>query len=459
MAARMLPAIMSLEKRIAMSDQGKVAVLKKPENCIEIYGKGETENPEQQWMHKRLYRGLVVPYDVCFAPNNHLVVSDIGDNAIKIFNLEGDAKQVSHMIIGQDPYRHLIHVHDINGMNMELSTRVLWGLSIRIPQNVVVGPPPLSQLFVTSGTDIVLINMNWNKMSPVSWSQICFPLDWRLVQYSKSLMCDNVSTVQDHKDNHKVGGFNPLVITKAQFCGMFYHVTEANHAGFMCLDRSECKIGKRGDKKKFAETVVIYVRVADENGRLIFHARYGNCYEGPNSNTAHAEYFMLVDEEFRQAVKFLRDRMGGNITMYMNKQPCSRSTSHGRKTALKVKDCTQELINFFNVYCSTGSIKLQIYLCQLYKVDMDVPHEISLAQDFINAQLGLKTLLSSGIEVIAMSQESWTKLAEFADIELPEYQESARQKLDKHIDNFLSKMKIIQTATLLYRFANSQNIF
>ena len=128
----------------------------------------------------------------------------------------------------------------------------------------------------------------------------------------------------------------------------------------------------------------------DKNGRLIFHVRYGNCYEGSNPNTAHAEYFMLVDEEFRQAVKFLRDRIGGNITMYMNKQPCSRSTSHGRKTALKV-NCTQELISFFNVYCSTSSIKLQIYLCQLYKVDMDVPHEISLAQDIINAQLGLKT--------------------------------------------------------------------
>ena len=457
MAARMLPAIMSQEKRIAISDQGKVAVLKKPENCIEIYGKGEAENPEQQWMHRRLCRGLVVPYDVCFAPNNHLVVSDIGDNAIKVFNLEGDAKKLSHMIIGQDPYRYLI-VQDINGMNMELSTRLLWGLSIRIPQNVVVGPAPLSQLFVTCGTDIVLINMNWNKMSPVGCSQICSPMDWRFVQYSKSLMCDNVSAVQDHKNNHKVGGFNPLVITKAQFCGMFYHVTETNHAGFLCLDRPECKIGNRGDKKKFAATVVIYVRVTDKNGRLIFHARYGNCYEGPTANTAHAEYFMLVDEEFRQAVKFLRDRMGGNITMYMNKQPCSMSTSHG-KIALKVKDCAQELINFFNVYCSTSSIKLQIYLCQLYKVDMGVPHEFSLAQDIINAQLGLKTLLSSGIEVIAMSQESWTKLAEFADIELPEYQDSARQKLDKHIDNFLSIMKRIQTATLLYRFANGQNIF
>ena len=127
---------------------------------------------------------------------------------------------------------------------------------------------------------------------------------------------------------------------------------------------------------------------------------------------------------------------------------------YGRKTALKVKDCTQKLINLFSVYCSTGSIKLQIYLCQLYKVDMDVPHEFSLAKDIINAQLGLKTLLSSGIEVIAMSLESWTKLAEFADIELPEYQDSARQKLDKRIDNFPWKMKRIQTATLLYRFAN-----
>ena len=134
---------------------------------------------------------------------------------------------------------------------------------------------------------------------------------------------------------------------------------------------------------------------------------------------------------------------------------------YGRKTALKVKDCTQKLINLFNVYCSTGSIKLQIYLCQLYNVDMDVPHKISLAQDIMYAQLGLKTLLSSGIGVIAMSQESWTKLAEFADIELPEYQESKRQKLDKHIDNFLSKMKRINTEChrLLYRFANGQNIF
>ena len=78
-----------------------------------------------------------------------------------------------------------------------------------------------------------------------------------------------------------------------------------------------------------------------------------------------------------------------------------------------------------------------------------------------NAQLSLKPLLSSSIEVIAMLQESWTKLAEFADIELPKYQDSARQKLDKRIDNFLSKMKRIQNAMhrLLSRFANGQFVF
>ena len=88
---------------------------------------------------------------------------------------------------------------------------------------------------------------------------------------------------------------------------------------------------------------------------------------------------------------------------------------------------------------------------------MNVPHEISLAQDILNTQVGLKTLLSSGTEVVAMSLESWTKLAEFADIELPENQEGERQKLDKRIDNFLLRMKRIQTATLLYSFANGQN--
>ena len=57
-----------------------------------------------------------------------------------------------------------------------------------------------------------------------------------------------------------------------------------------------------------ALTVVVYVRLIDRMGRLIFHARYGNCFQGKRRKTIHAEHFMLVDKEFNQAVKFLRDQ-------------------------------------------------------------------------------------------------------------------------------------------------------
>ena len=210
------------------------------------------------------------------------------------------------------------------------------------------------------------------------WCFVELILNWWKVMY------DEASTVGDHKDTvSKVGGFNPLTCNYWSSLLSHFLITSQKQTmlGFCVFtDWSatlKTVIEKQGNKKKF----LIHVWVTDKNGRLIFNAKYGNCYKGSNPNTAHAEYLMLVDEDFRQAVKFLRDRMEGNITMDMNKQPCSVSTSHGRKTALKVKNCAQELINFFDVYCSTGSIKLHIYLCQLYKVDMDVPHEISLAQE------------------------------------------------------------------------------
>ena len=150
----------------------------------------------------------------------------------------------------------------------------------------------------------------------------------------------------------------------------------------------------------------------------------------------------MVDEDFRQAVKILRDLRGGLISMYMNKQPCCRSTGHGKKTELKIKDCSQDLIKFYNLHCSPNNIKLTINICQLYKADMiTLQQEASLSVDIINAQLGLKLLLSSGIQLNAMTQECWRKHAEPACIELPHYQGSDRQKLDEYICKVLSEIK------------------
>ena len=287
-----------------------------------------------------------------------------------------------------------------------------------------------------------MINMDWSKQSLVSHLPICSPLDWRLLQFDKRLVCDNASSVQDHKNSHKVGGFNPMAITKAQFCGMFYHVTETNHTGFSCLEQLKCNVGIRGGRRKFSETVVIYVRITEKNGRLLFHARYGNCYEGVYESTTHAEYFMLVDDDFREAVNILQNQNGGDINIFMNKQPCCKSTGHGKKTVLKVKDCAQDLINFYNDYCLPHGIKLTINLCQLYKIGMPPSSGgRSLTADIMNARLGVKMMLSYGIELVAMRKDSWKLLAELANVNLPSYQDSNRQKLDQYINLVLSEIK------------------
>ena len=254
--------------------------------------------------------------------------------------------------------------------------------------------------------------------------------------------CDKMSIVQDHKDDHKVGGENCLAVTEEQFCAMFYHVKERKKAkiSFRCLEEWKCKIGNlkrlQSNPRARARTVVVYVRLTDRMGDLIFHARYGNCFQGKKKNTIHAEHFMLEDEEFKQYVKFLGDNEGGKIEMYMNKQPCFRSTR------VKRKACAQELINFFKLFCSSHGIKLTVNLCQLSRVDvnMQLPSP-SLNKDIQNARQGMQMMMSAGIELKAMDEESWRKLAGYANIILPEYIDGDRQKLDQHIEEFLQGIK------------------
>ena len=262
--------------------------------------------------------------------------------------------------------------------------------------------------------------------------------------------CDKMSIVQDHKDNHKVGGENSLTVTKGQFCAMFYHVTERKRdkISFKCLEKSKCKVGNLKMTKRLhsnprarARTVVVYVRLTDRMGEFKFHARYGNCFQGKKRNTIHAEHFMLEDKEFKQHVKLLGDQKGGKIEMYMNKQPCFRSTGpHRKKSRVKRKECARELVNFYNFYCSSRGIKLTINLCQLSKVDM-LPSP-SLNNDIQNARRGMQMMMSAGIELKAMTEESWRQLAGYAKIKLPEYNRGDRQKLDQHIAEFLQRVNL-----------------
>ena len=252
--------------------------------------------------------------------------------------------------------------------------------------------------------------------------------------------CDKMSIVHDHKDNHKVGGQNCLAVTEGQFCAMFYHVKERKRdkISFKCLEESKCKIGNlkrlRSNPRARARTVVVYVRLTDRMGRLKFHARYGNCFQGER-NTIHAEHIMLEDKEFKQHVKLLRDQKGGKIEMYMNKQPCFRSTG------VETTECAQELVNLYKLFCLFHGIKLTVNLCELSRVDVNMLPSPRLENDIQNARLGMQMMMSAGIELKAMTEESWRQLAGYANIKLPEYIDGDRQKLDQHIEEFLQGIK------------------
>ena len=264
--------------------------------------------------------------------------------------------------------------------------------------------------------------------------------------------CDKMSIVQDHKDDHKVGGENCLAVTEEQFCAMFYHVKERKKAkiSFRCLEEWKCKIGNlkrlQSNPRARARTVVVYVRLTDRMGRLKFHARYGNCFQGER-NIIHAEHIMFEDKEFKQHVKLLRDQKGGKIEMYMNKQPCFRSTG------VETTECAQELVNFYKLFCLFHGIKLTVNLCELSRVDVNMLPPPPLKKDIQNARLGMQMMLSAGIELKAMTEVSWRQLADEANIILPEYIDGDRQKLDQHIEEFLQGIK----PTYFFRQFSSRN--
>ena len=84
----------------------------------------------------KLNKDLFKSHDVCFAPNNHLVVSDIEDKPVKIFTLEGDQEQVNRFVIGYNATRSLI-VQDVNAMKKELSSRIQLNLeTVRVSHNI-----------------------------------------------------------------------------------------------------------------------------------------------------------------------------------------------------------------------------------------------------------------------------------------------------------------------------------
>ena len=420
---------------LTVSEHGRLAVVKRSEGRIELFRSSRVVDNSIP-AYQTITEDLISPYDICFAPNNHLVVTDMGDKTFKVYNFEGSPKLVSK-------FSCLKGIRDERTCIKKCENILTFkGHSVLVPQNIVAGPITSSQLFVVFESLIYVITMDWNTVEILDFQQLSSSQDWPRVQRQARTECDKNSLVHDHRENHKLGGRNPLAITKAQFCAMFYHVTQRRRGNinYKCLESSRCRVGKMSRQADprfdYAASVVIYVRLTDRTGRLIFHARYGNCSEGKRRNTTHAEYFMLMDDEFKEAVLSLQDQKGGSVTMFMNKQPCYRSTKHhDNMPGLTKKQCAQDLVEFYNLHCSSYGVSFTIYLCQLYKVDLAPTPQFE--EDITNGLEGMRKMITTGIELKAMTKESWQQLAEYACMELPFYEGGERQKLDRHIRKFL----------------------
>ena len=283
---------------LTVSEHGRLAVVERSEGRIELFRSSRVVDNSIP-AYQTITEDLISPYDICFAPNNHLVVTDMGDKTFKVFNFEGSPELVSK-------FSCLMRIRDghtfIENCENLLSPS---GHLVLVPQNIVAGPTTSSQLFVAYGNLIFVITMDWNTVEILDFQKLSSSQDWARVQRKARTECDKDSLVHDHSENHKLGGRNPLAITKAQFCAMFYHVTQTRRGNinYKCLESSQCRVGKMSRQADprfdYAASVVIYVRLTNRTGRLIFHARYGNCSESERRNTIHAEYFMLMDEEFK----------------------------------------------------------------------------------------------------------------------------------------------------------------
>lgn len=268
---------------LAICEHGRVAVVKSNEGRVDLYGGGD--GGDARPVNQTITQNLVTPYSVGFAPNNHLVITDSGDKSIKVYSLEGEPQIVCEIVCHQHGGKIIIETKN-------KSSSPPCPLETLTPFNVIVGPSPSSQLFIVFECNIFVLTIDWCTVELLDYQELCSPRDWSFVQLEAKQRCAKASIVHDHADNHKVGGQNPLAVTKAQFCAMFYHVTQRKQdkINYKCLHRKSCRVGKMAmflsPKTDYAATVVVYVRLTDRNDRLIFHARYGNCSESKRRNNS-----------------------------------------------------------------------------------------------------------------------------------------------------------------------------
>jgi pyrimidine deaminase RibD-like protein len=200
--------------------------------------------------------------------------------------------------------------------------------------------------------------------------------------------------------------------SKGQFCAAFYHVHEW---GFewgtrehYCRDETNCIISKRAtsnDWRVQAKTVVAVVKFQDENGVILYEARYKNCVP----KKKHAEDFFKEDIENQNGVLagIVEANPKGTITMYLTLQPCNRSTETANtKPNQSCCDILQTIVGQ-RLRNNGRNINLCVKAANTRRLSLieETGNNETLRQ---NAVAGITTLMQvEGVNVSGMTPEDW----------------------------------------------------
>ena len=145
------------EIALAISDEGRLAVVKRSENRVELYGGADSKDTRQ--VNITTKQNLIRPHNVCFALNNHLLITDVDDPSIKIYSLKNEEPQLVRKIICYEKKAQAV-------IQMETPEGPLSALSspdkYLTPFTLTVGPSPLSQVFAVFENFTFIITIDWN---------------------------------------------------------------------------------------------------------------------------------------------------------------------------------------------------------------------------------------------------------------------------------------------------------
>ena len=254
--------------------------------------------------------------------------------------------------------------------------------------------------------------------------------------------CSEIYPTQNEHIKQRVG----ILGSKGQFCAAFYHVHQWGNRPRYCLDETNCIIGHRAtienNPSVQAKTVVAVVKFENENGNILYEARYQNC--APTEK--HAEDFFEQDIENGELGEQVEANPNGTITLYLTYQPCNKSTG----TAITNSDqsCCTILLEIYQNILLQHNICLCVKAantCRLTVNDQDanedVDEEIADGDNNDvkdekyrkNAVRGIKRLMRIGVNVSGMIGNDWDYLLAMTNPDVPRNYHARRERLDNSV--------------------------